>query len=207
MQFTFQMGKGWKEYMNATDAKRFQAKFARMRRKALQLVAVEIMEWAIESGSSNFARNAQLTIEIKGGSTPMRDQRKLLRKALKTKMVGQSAVFIGVPQGSRYFGIVKGLHDGMTIPVTEKMRLMFFALAAVSNGTAPASMLTGRAKELYKRKPTGWRQISRGTKVIRIPGRPFIAEAFDNPYSKALILRRFSEAVDQTLAELARTGA
>lgn len=201
-RWTFQMGKGWREYMSATEAKAFRRKFARHRRKALNLVASDILDLAIQSGS--FAKNADLTVSIKGGSTPLRDRGQLLAKSLKTVMVNQYSIFVGVPESSKNYRIARALHDGATIPVTARMRQMFFALWAVSAGRAPASMLTGRAAELYKRKSSGWYPLASSTKVIRIPGRPYMKEAFDGPRAKATAIQMFSQAVDRTIAEMSK---
>lgn len=62
--------------------------------------------------------------------------------------------------------------------------------------------LTGRAAELWARNPTvKWQRLSRGTKVIRIPGRPFVKTALVGKARYEYARRAWKAAVTLALKE------
>jgi hypothetical protein len=201
---SLRLDKGWERYNSAVDVRNFKRAFARERRKALNAVAQTIVAEGIAKGS--FEPNAALTAAIKGHSTSLLDRKKFLTKAIGTKIIDEVSVFVGVRKNHKNYRIAVGLHEGMTIPVTDAMRHMFLALAAVSSGRAPASTLTGRAKQLYRRKKKGWLPLSPSTKSIKIRGRPFIDAAFASPKARAAALRQFGDAVDATIRTISGNG-
>ena len=198
---SFKMDTGWKKYNNATDRKRFVRKFARHRKRALDQVARTIIKQAIDRGS--FAPNAPLTKAIKGKSTPLDDTGNNLNEAFRTIMVrGGKELFVGIPTTHAFYKTAVRLHEGETLKVTKKMREMFVLLWLASNGEIGSDQLTGRAAELFKRKSDGWLPLRDSTTAIRIPARPFIAEAFGSDQTRQAALAMFTAAVDRTLVEL-----
>ena len=198
----FQMDPGWEKYNNATDVKRFKRKFARHRKRALDEVARVIIAEALKAGS--FERNASLTEAIKQGNKPLHDTGKELVGAFRTRLIRKDALFVGIPQNHKFYFKARTIHEGAILKVTGKMRAMFVMLWLASKGDIPESQLTGRAAELFARKSTGWLPLRQSTTVIRIPARAFMDDAFSSEKTKREMLRRFTRAVDQTLAELAR---
>jgi len=126
------------------------------------------------------APNAGLTIMIKSGSTPLRDTGDLM-DAIQVDRTTKFRYSVGVDDSNPKAHIVKLLHNGGLIPVTDEMRAMFKALWWASEGSLDPGDLTGRARELWQRHPGGWLPLSESTSAIRIPARPFLAKALEDP--------------------------
>ena len=198
----FQMDKGWQKYNNATEVARFKRKFARHRKKAFDILAKEIIREIAENGK--FAPNAPLTVYMKSGSTPLHDTNKKLFNSVTSRMDGPHNLFIGIPRSDNFFTKAVAVHEGTAIKVTPAMRQMFMALWLVSMGQQESGSLTGRAEEIWNRKPGNYYPLSESTTVIKIPSRPFIEQAFSSPRTRAMMLKRFTDAVDKTIKELVR---
>lgn len=198
---SFKIDNGWQRFKNATDAKRFHRRFQRHRKIALDLVARTIIREAISRGS--FERNAALTEMVKGSNSPLTDTGKQLVRAFRTRIYGEH-LFVGIPSTDPFYLQARSVHDGVTLRVTDKMREMFIMLWLASNGELGADQLTGRAAELFKRQSSGWLPLRDSTQVIKIPARPFMAEAFGSPEVKLAAEHLFTQAVNRTLQEMAR---
>lgn len=197
---SFRVDSGWSRYKKATDVKRFHRKFQRHRKVALDLVAREIIREAIKRGS--FDRNAALTEMIKGSNDPLVDTGKHLVRAFRTRFYGKD-LFVGIPTTDPFYQQAKSVHEGVTMRVTDKMREMFILLWLASQGQIGPDQLTGRAAELYKRRPDGWLPLRESTQVIKIPARRFMSEAFGSPDVRAAAERLFTQAVNRTLTDMA----
>jgi len=143
--------------------------------------------------------NAPLTVMIKGSSKPGVDSGELF-KAITSVVIDHYTAEIGVRKGNPEADYARMLHDGGRIKVTQKMRTMFGYLADVSAGNRSESELTGRAAELYRRRPGGWRALRESTTHIRIPARPFIAQTMDDESIKRRIGRNWLKAWSAGLA-------
>lgn len=196
----FRIDSGWDEFKRATDAKRFQRKFQRHRKAALDQVAREIIRHAIKHGS--FERNAALTEMIKGSNEPLVDTGKKLVRAFRTRFYGKD-LFVGIPTTDPIYPQAKAIHEGVTMRVTDKMREMFIMLWLASEGQIGPDQLTGRAAELYKRKSTGWLPLRESTQVIKIPARRFMIEAFGSSEVRTIAEQLFAKAVERTLEDMA----
>lgn len=200
---TFQMTKGWERFNNATNVQRFKRKFQRHRKKALDAVAKEILKASIDAGG--FAENKPLTVFIKGSNKPLESSGKVLTGAITTRTLGKNEIFVGIPKEDKFYKQAVAVHEGAVIPVSPKMRQMFFMLWMVSIGERDADELSGRAKELWEQRPEeGWLPLSPGTQAIKIQPRPFMMKAFFSSTAKRVALEKFTKAVDDTIRELAR---
>lgn len=176
----------WAEYGRKLSPARFNRALNKTVPKALDLAGFEmrkVMRHSMSSGK--FKRNAALTITIKGSTKPLIDFGDMF--AAVTHVVNRATgreVFIGVlhtaksRDGKSLTNIGYHLHEGVRIPVTAKMRRMFFYLALASEGTVSPSDLTGRAAVLFKRNQN-WLPLKDTTTHIVIPGRPWIRRSFD----------------------------
>jgi hypothetical protein len=136
---------------------------------------------------------------------------------LFNSVVGRSEGWATAIIGSyRFVGdlnVSKLVHEGATIPVTQRMRNMFWLLWLVDQGKYDPNKLTGRAAELYrlagsKRKGgQKFKRLAPSTTVIVIPPRPFLSR----PLIEDANFRRetqeiWTEAVRATFREQASKG-
>lgn len=207
MTFGFRKDAGWTIFANAVDPRVFEAKLKHHMSRATALngkVAVAAVRKVIRNGA--FAANAPLTVHIKGSSKPLVDNGTGLFQAITDEVQDHQTVFIGVNRNSDMYNIAMALHEGVTLRVTPAMRGMFFMLWQASTGAIPSSSLTGRAAELWERRPGGWKPLKESTSVIVIPGRPFLEQAFQDPTLRNTLRNNWTQAVQATLRELATRG-
>ncbi|MGD9749386.1 MAG: hypothetical protein AB7W59_00160 [Acidimicrobiia bacterium] len=196
---------GWRKMERALDHAAFESTLRRNMRVATQLnghLAEAAVRRAIRAGS--FAPNASLTIAIKGSSKPLVDQGSGIFQAITSEVIDDFRVFVGVLRADEHYDIALALHEGATISVTPAMRGMFFMLWLASQGSKPSSELTGRAAELWERMPGGWLPLKSSTTAIVIPGRPYLANAFNEATLRARVQRNWERAVAKTFRELSR---
>lgn len=155
----------------------------------------------IRSGvyASGRAKNRPLTEFIKGSSKALVDTGQLFQ-AITSNVQSWGRAEVGVARTSRSANVARIVHEGTVIPVTEKMRAMFRALAEVSNGTRDPSSLRGRAKALYERQKKGWVPLKLSTTHIMIPARPFIQEVINDPTIRNLISENWLTAASSSIA-------
>ena len=135
--------------------------------------------------------NAPLTIAVKGSSKPGVDKGELF-KAITYKVLSPYTAEVGVLKGDKTVNIAIAFHEGATIPVTPAMRGLFAALASASQGKA--TNLGPRAQELFGRYK-GWKGLRASTTHIKIPGRPFIRKALEDPANKARVYQNWHQAL------------
>lgn len=150
--------------------------------------------------------NAPLTRAIKRSSLPLADRGQLF-KAITSKPIDWHSVEIGVVKGDDRANIALIVHEGVQIPVTDKMRRMFQALAEASDGGRSPSTLTGRAAELWARMSGGWKALRASTDVIRIPPRPFIREVIEHPAIERFVAENLLKTTQRAIAGLPVTAA
>jgi hypothetical protein len=127
-----------------------------------------------------------------------------LWQAITSKQRRWDRVFVGLLQTDALFNIGRALHEGATIPVTKKMRAMFFYLwlasqQAQGHRTGRPVRLTGRAAELFDRFKD-WKPLRDTTTAIKIPPRPFIAEALNDDAKQKMKLN-WANAVQAAIRE------
>lgn len=143
------------------------------------MFAAQKMKKILQSGGSNLAKNAPLTIMIKGSSKPLVDKG-LMVQAITNQKIDDFTAWAGISPNDPNADLMKIVHDGVTLRVTPAMRGMFFMLWKASTGQIDSSKLTGRAAELFARQPSGWLPLKATTTAIVIPGRPFTKIAIDD---------------------------
>lgn len=135
-----------------------------------------------------YSANAALTVAIKGSSKPLVDNADLMN-AVTTVQTDAKTAFIGVlkqaksKDGEDMINIAAVVHEGVTIPVTEPMRMLFQVVYEAVEREDP-SRLTGRALEIYRDVMANggkFYPLKEGTIAIHIPGRPFIREVIEDP--------------------------
>lgn len=189
------------------DSAAFDSTLRRHMRTATQLnghLAEAAVRRAIRAGT--FTPNAALTIAIKGSSKPLVDSGSGIFQAVTSEVVDDFRVFVGVLRSSEHYDVALAIHEGVTITVTDKMRGMFFMLWQASQGAEAggSTALTGRAAELWERMPGGWLPLRPSTTAIVIPGRPYLANTFNDATLRMRVQRNWEAALQRTFRELSR---
>lgn len=199
---------GWGQFRRSIDPKKFNARQRAFILRATTMNAMDVrssMKRKIRSGVE--PGNADLTALIKGSTKALADQGDLFQMCT-IKVIDWKTAFVGwlkqarSSAGTPMVNVVATLHEGATIRVTRKMRAMFWYLWLVSQGRMDSSKLTGRAQEIWDRiggKKRVIKPLNESTSAIRIPGRPFIREVFDDTTVKARIINRWVRAIDSAL--------
>lgn len=197
---------GWKEFEMAIKGPKFekalQKHVGRATTKSAQMLQKEVRKTIKQA---DFTKNAMLTVAIKRSSKPLVDRGDLWQ-AVKAVTESWKRATVGIKYMHNQYDIAKLLHDGGTVPVTEKMRTMFFYLWLASMSeqglrTGPAPVLSGRAAELFERFQD-WKPLRPSTRAIRIPARPFITNTVKK--QQKAVIDRWREAVDAAFKEVAR---
>ncbi|KKN79937.1 hypothetical protein LCGC14_0334450 [marine sediment metagenome] len=198
----FVMDRGWQRLDLAFDGRKFKG----VARKHLRLAAErngKLALGAVRRGirRGGFEGNAELTEHIKGsGKKPLVDSGTRLFQGLTSEVQSDDkTVFIGFLLADRNFEAAAAIHEGAVIKVSQAMRDMFRLLWMVSVGNMIPERLTGRAAELWGRRPGGWLPLKPSTKVIIIPARPFIKRAFEEPKLRAAVKRQWEQAIQRSL--------
>jgi len=157
--------------------------------------------------SSPYAENAALTVALKKSSRPLVDSASLF-KAITSKRISDFEVFVGVMRTHKSYNIAETLHGSMgsqyakLIPVTSKMRLMFYLLHKASVNPLLIKDLKGRAKELWSLKPGGWSALGEGTTHIKIPSRPFMEITIRSPEVIMTVKKNWEKGLDNAFKEI-----
>ena len=149
---------------------------------------------------------AGLTKDIKRSTGMLFDKGELF-KSITKKLVNYKTVFVGVlmtakkKDGGKLANIALVLHEGATIKVTQKMRRLFWALWAARIGILDPANLVGRARELWDRTRgrTKFYKLSDNTTAIRIPGRPFFRDVFEDKAFLMTLKKNWEEGVSAAL--------
>lgn len=206
MPVAFKRDKGWKKLQQALEPGKANKIIRKHMRRATRLngkIAEKQIRDSIKSG--RYVGNAPLTVAIKGGDKPLVDTGNLFQ-AVTSKAVTDLSVFIGILRTSEVFNIGVAIHQGVAIKVTKKMRGLFYVLWLASTGAIAPSSLTGRAAELWERMPGGWLPLKAGTKVITIPSRPFIKQAFDDPSLRTQAKKNWQAGLRMAFKEIRETS-
>jgi len=198
---------GWKAFAKALSYANFSQKARTVFENATEkvgLYGVKYVRQAIQE--SNFIPNEPLTLALKGSSKPLVDTGHGIFQAITHQVVGPFTVFVGILRMSEDYNIATTLHDGAVIPVTDKMRGLFYILWLVSQGTVDESELEGRARELWDAMPGGWKPLKQDTLAIYIPARPFIKQAFGKTELHEKAKQIWQTAVNEVLAMIASEG-
>lgn len=190
----------FKKALSSSGFRRVARKHLRIATERNGLEAQAVVRQLIRK--SSFAQNDILTRQIKKSSKTLVDKGSSLFQAVTSKVESDTSVFVGVLQTSGFYNIAIGLHDGVAIKVTPAMRQMFRSLWWASIGNMAPSELTGRAAELWERKPGDWLPLKESTTAIIIPPRRFIERAFKNQKLKRAVRANWEQAMARTFREL-----
>jgi len=158
----------------------------------------------IEKG--RFIRNAALTIAIKGTNEPLKGKGTgALFQGITSKVIGHRKVFVGVLRGYAKFDVVKAIHEGKSIGVSDRMRSMFRILW-LKTKSPNSTKLTGRAADLWELYDGPWYPLKGSTKVITLPRRPFIERAFRRRELRKLAKRMYKEMTGGLVSKVVREG-
>lgn len=147
-------------------------------------------------------KNAALTSAIKGDSKVLVDDSTLFGN-ITSKVVSDTEAFVGVLRTSGAFNVAVGVHEGVTIAVTTRMRGMFFLLWQASTGGLDPSKLEGRAAELFERFQD-WKPLAPGTSSITIPARRWVPIVFRDPALKKQAKENWQKAMKAAFKDVAR---
>jgi hypothetical protein len=197
-----------KKWRNALKVPEFRAALRRHLSKATLINAkrASARQRQIIQSSAGLARNAALTVALKGENKPLVGGGGDLFQAITEKDTSSGdeiEVFSGVLRTNDAYNIGAIVHEGATIQVTEKMRGLFFMLWVASKHAAKGEAvpeLQGRAAELFGIHQN-WFPLSEGTKVIVIPPRNWIAMAFGDPGLKRTCERNWLQAIQRAMRE------
>lgn len=200
----FKLTTGWPEMTLLLSSRLFSKRLQRELLKAAALAGMagaKAGRKAIQSGK--FAKNAALTVALKGSDAPLKGTAAGgLFQAITYKVVRWDQVFVGVLRTDGKYNIAETVHNGKAIKVTAKMRDLFRVLWLASAGKLDASKLDGRAAELFD-KFKDWRPLRAGTNVINIPARPFMQVAFSDPSFQAAVRRVWTAAIAKAMTRAA----
>ncbi len=162
--------------------------------------------------ASVYSPNAKLTIIIKGSSKALVGNADLFN-AITDVPIDFKTVFVGVKKaakgkhGEDLANLAAVLHEGISIPVTEKMRNLFFKLYQVSHGKISPAQLTGRAKEIWEDSHEGiFYPLKAETQHIVIPPRHYFKAVFEDAKVLAQVKKNWELAVEATFKEMASKG-
>lgn len=157
---------GFKELEDKLSPARFPRRYRKHVRRATENIAL-IAEGAIKESIArgDYAENAVMTTVLKGSDRPLVDTGGLL-KAITGIAKSWDLALIGVHKSQRrknkhtgkiddVLMIAKLLHDGAIIPVSDKMRRLFYAIS----------------------NETGLMPLAASTTEIVLEGRPFLKAA------------------------------
>ena len=197
--------KGAKRLEKAFDPRRFKAvarKHLRMASRRNGVIAQARIREFIRANEGGFTKNADLTVAIKGeGKNPLVDTAQSLFQAITYVVVDDTTTFVGVPSKDSFYDVARAIHEGTSIPVSDKMRGMFYMLWRASVGDPVA--LEGRAKQLFA-KNQDWLPLRASTTAIVIPPRPYMTKAFDDPKLRAMAHKNWQDAINAAMKEQAR---
>ncbi len=156
--------------------------------------------------------NRPLTAAIKGGSKPLTGTpgADLFNSITSTSPSWDVAIVGAKRMGRGGANIAEIVHNGRTIPVTDRMRAMFLVLAwnsARLRAGRPLLNMSNRAFELWQMsRNKDFHRLKASTRAIVIPPRPYLRYAFQDPGLRRSVEGNWREAVNRALAVKAKGG-
>lgn len=206
MSIKFKTDKSWKKLEQTLGAK-VQKKLVLQHMTRANLLNGKYAEKIIKERikQKKYVKNRPLTVAIKGEDHPLigvEGGATLFNNITSKETRPRGTVFIGVIRASKIYNIAVALHEGVSIPVTEKMRAMFRALWMVSEGKMDENKLTGRAAQLWEWMPGNWKPLKASTKFIVIQARPFIKDVLNDDVFRKRVMSNWNKAMRQAFAEM-----
>lgn len=191
----------WRGAIDALDPVKFRKRVEEKISKLLQQQAKLLQRQA--RTMAGLAANQPMTTFIKGRDEPGVDTGNL-RSAIRVVSFGKLTWWVGVEKRNDAYASAVLLTKGGIIPVTDDMRAMFTMLWAVSEGRAKPEALTGRAAELWAKRPGGWLPLKPETTHLVIVGRPFMQEAWRDVQLSYDLAGKIQKTIAAALTEPAR---
>jgi hypothetical protein len=136
------LDKGWEEYAAAIDPEKFTAEMRVAMRRTTELNSLfmikTIKRFMKRRGS--YSPNAELTLNLKRSSKPLIGIDATLFNSVAYKVIDDFTSFVGIKRGARnregkeLVDLGAGIHEGMRIPVTERMRNLFRLVSRAQRG-------------------------------------------------------------------------
>jgi len=170
---------GFEAFSKAIDPVLFKKRLSEEIRAAnmrLSVLGVDVLRRAIHSAQSWAKPNSPVTIALKGSSKPLFDHGDLWGNT-SSKLLDAFQFVVGTNRvdDSGKVNVAAVLHNGATIKVTPKMRAYFRYLHVKTDG---------------KVMP-----LSKDTRTIVIPARPYMKRAFlDDPSFVTLCMNQWAKA-------------
>ena len=159
-----ELNKEWEKWEKLVNAGRFRQRLA-LGVKTSMTKACVMLKGKIKRRikAKDYAKNAPLTVAVKGSSTPLVNDSDLWRAIAYRTYEGGFKAFVGIlrttkrgANGKDLINVAETLHDGRTIQVTQRMRGYFARMA--------------------RKHPGVWRPLSPATNTIKIVARKFIED-------------------------------
>ena len=197
----FVLSKEWKELEKLLSTARVTPELTNNLKRATianGAIAKAMIRQTIKA--SDFEKNAALTTLLKKSGKPLAGITGELFKAIAKATVETLAVEVGVRKASPIADLAVAVHEGKTIEVTPKMRVLFSVLAGASDpGRTKQPELTGRARELFALFQN-WRPLKPSTVAIVLPPRRFITQTVENPVLHRKIARNWLDGASAAIA-------
>lgn len=198
---TMRLKGNWRGALDTLEPTKFRKRVEEKISKLLQQQAKLVQRRA--KTMSDLAANQPMTTFIKGRDEPGVDTGKL-RSAIRVVSFGKLSWWVGVEKRNDAYASAVLLSNGGIIVVTDEMRNMFKLLWAVSEGRAKPEMLTGRAAELWAKRPGGWLPLKPETTHLVIVARPFMQEAWRDVQLSYDLAGKIQKTIAAALTEPAR---
>jgi hypothetical protein len=209
MAWSFKKDKNWKKFEKMLGKKSEAIIKKHIKRATLfngKIVEKHIRETIKDN---KFAPNAALTEAIKKDNKPLVGVetgaqlfKAITSQALTVDSAFKGIVFIGVLRTNNFYNVAKTIHNGKTIPVTEKMRGLFLALSLASQGKIDRSQLSERGQDLFDYMQQGWKPLKRNTTRIVIPPREFVDNAFRDKSIYKVAKKNWKQALQEAFREI-----
>lgn len=212
MSAYLQLGKGWRGFGSAISVRFHKATLEKHVGRATRANAIAVRRRVREKiKEGGFEENAPLTMLFKGGSSqPLKGTRggNLFNAVVYEVKNWTTAIVSANRYNNDGFNIALIVHEGTIIFVTDAMRNMFYLLWLVKIGSVEASVLKGRAKEIYDatKGAQGIVPIAKGTNYIRIPPRPYFVETIQAFETRRVVKTNWQNAVAATIKDQAKRG-
>lgn len=201
--------KEWRAFEAAIDPKKYGPRLKKHIKRATARNALILQKGVRKEIRTGVPpTNAALTKALKGGDKPLVGTAGSdLFNSITHEVTSWDRAIVGVIRRNEDgIDIAQVVHDGVTIGVSQKMRNLFYALAAASR-LGDASHLEGRALELWVMgggTKTEWHPLKPTTLAIVIPPRPYLRYATQEPSTKRAIKANWDKAVEDSLKESAK---
>lgn len=174
-----------KKFLNISGFKRLMDKKIRVATVKNALIMQAEIRRRIRS--RRYARNAKVTLMIKGRKPPL-IQTGELHRAIEREIISSFKAKVGIRPGENA-KLAKILHEGATVKITPKVRAAIFGKIKAAGGSI---------KRLPSKKSKG---------ILRIPPRRFLSEVFSDKKLRMEMNRNWEMAVKALIKQASQGRA